>query len=217
MIVGFWGSGVCCPVLSIVGSVKGNIRSSNALVVGANGTPLDVMGKITLSVRLGSVLDEHEFIVVKELTVECLLGADYMEKNVLIDFRRKCLKLGSNDVEVSFIDSNSSGNNRMEDSLVTASQTVQIPANSVLLLNAKVKGDFGEFGEGLIEDGKMEGKPSNVLVARSLCVLNDKSVLWKWNLVHNTYIHSCTSTLVRTLTMKNIEQIYTHTHTCHCM
>ncbi|KAL5496456.1 hypothetical protein EMCRGX_G012740 [Ephydatia muelleri] len=84
------------------------------------------MGKITLSVRLGSFLDEHEFIVVKELTVECLLGADFMEKNdVLIDFRRKCLKLGRNDVEVSFIDSNSSGNNRMEDSLVTVSQTVQ--------------------------------------------------------------------------------------------
>ena len=37
-----------------------------------------------------------------------------------------------------------------------------------------MKGDFGEFGEGLIEDGKMEGKPNNVLVARSLCVLNDK-------------------------------------------
>ena len=155
--------------------VKGNIRSSNALVVGANGTPLDVMGMSTLNVRLGSFLDEHEFIVVKELTVECLLGADFMEKNdVLIDCRRKCLKLGSNDVEVPFIDSNSSGNNRMEDSLVTVSQTVQIPANSVLLLNARVKGDFGEFGEGLIEDEKMEGKPNNVLVARSLCVLNDK-------------------------------------------
>ena len=54
---------------SLLDSVKGNIPSSNALVVGANGTPLDVMGKITLSVHLGSFLDEYEFIVVKELTV----------------------------------------------------------------------------------------------------------------------------------------------------
>ena len=40
---------------ALLDSVKGNIRSSNAfkLVVGANGTPLDVMGMITLSVRLG--------------------------------------------------------------------------------------------------------------------------------------------------------------------
>ena len=100
---------------------------------------------------------------------------------MLIDCRRKCLKLVSNDVVVPFIDSNSSGNNRMEDSLVTVSQTVQIPANSVLLLNARVKGDFGEFGEGLIEDGKMEGKPNNVLVARSLCVLNDKCEVTRAN------------------------------------
>ena len=51
---------------------------------------------------------------------------------------------------------------------------MQTPANShVLLFNAMVKGDFGEFGEWLIEDGKMDRKPNNVLVARSLC-LNDK-------------------------------------------
>ena len=63
-----------------------------------------------------------------------LAGCRFMEKNdVLIECRRKCLKLGSNDVEVFFIDSNRSGNNRMEDSLVTVSQTVQIPANSVII------------------------------------------------------------------------------------
>ena len=44
-----------------------------------------------------------------------LAGCRFMEKNdVLIECRRKCLKLGSNDVEVFFIDSNRSGNNRME-------------------------------------------------------------------------------------------------------
>ena len=160
--------GVCSVVRysALLDSVKGNIRCSNALVVGANGTPLDVMGKITLSVRLGSFLDEHEFIIVTELTVECLLCADFMEKNdLLIDFRRKCLKLGRNDVEVSFIDSNSSGNNRVEDSLVTVSQAANTSGLGVIV---ECK------GEGLIEDGKMEGKPNNVLVARSLCVLNDK-------------------------------------------
>ena len=35
---------------------------------------------ITTSVRLGSFIDEHEFIVVKELTVECLLSADLWKK-----------------------------------------------------------------------------------------------------------------------------------------
>ena len=40
---------------SLLDLVKGNIRSSNALVVGMNGTPLDVMGKITLSVYTWAV------------------------------------------------------------------------------------------------------------------------------------------------------------------
>ena len=87
---------------------------------------------------MGSFQDEHEFTVVRELTVECLLGADFMEKNdVLIDCRRKCLQLGSNAVEVPFIDSpaSSAGKNRVNDckkSSVTVSQTVKLPAACTL-------------------------------------------------------------------------------------
>eukprot|EP00731_Ephydatia_muelleri_P024415 Em0016g686a len=47
---------------------KGRIRHSNVQVMGANGSPLDVMGVLSLKVRLGSFKDEHEFTVVKELT-----------------------------------------------------------------------------------------------------------------------------------------------------
>eukprot|EP00731_Ephydatia_muelleri_P023705 Em0015g1288a len=85
---------------------KGRIRHSNVQVMGANGSPLDVMGVLSLKVRLGSFKDEHEFTVVRELTVECLFGADFMEKNdVLIDCKRRCLQLGSSAIEVPFIDS----------------------------------------------------------------------------------------------------------------
>ena len=47
--------------------MKGNVRSYNALAVGANGTPIGCNGNdyITLSVRFGSFLDEHEFIVTR--------------------------------------------------------------------------------------------------------------------------------------------------------
>ncbi|KAL5484275.1 hypothetical protein EMCRGX_G020744 [Ephydatia muelleri] len=87
-------------------SEKGRIRHSNVQVMGANGSPLDVMGVLSLKVRLGSFKDEHEFTVVRELTVECLFGADFMEKNdVLIDCKRRCLQLGSSAIEVPFIDS----------------------------------------------------------------------------------------------------------------
>ena len=115
-------------------SEKGRIRHSNVQVMGANGSPLDVMGVLSLKVRLGSFKDEHKFTVVRELTVECLFGADFMEKNdVLIDCKRKCLQLGSSAIEVPFIDSPvraSSGGvaDNFKVSSVMVSRTVKLPA-----------------------------------------------------------------------------------------
>ena len=165
-------------------SEKGRIRHSNVQVMGANGSPLDVMGVLSLKVRLGSFKDEHEFTVVRELTVECLFGADFMEKNdVLIDCKRRCLQLGSSAIEVPFIDSPvraSSGGvaDNFKVSSVMVSRTVKLPAHSVLLLHGKMKGDFGGpvwcGEEGLVEGGESVGNPNYILVARSLSRVNDQ-------------------------------------------
>ena len=43
------------------------------------------------------------------------------------------------------------------------------------------------------------------------------ALLRKWNLVYNTYIHSCTVHLYARILMKNIKHVYTHSHThVHC-
>ena len=39
------------------------------------------------------------------------------------------------------------------------------------------------------------------------------TLLRKWNLVHNTYIHSCTVHLYAWIQMKSIKHVYTHSHT----
>ena len=39
------------------------------------------------------------------------------------------------------------------------------------------------------------------------------ALLRKWNLVHNTYIHSCTVHLYACILMNNIKHVYTHSHT----
>ena len=39
------------------------------------------------------------------------------------------------------------------------------------------------------------------------------ALLRKWNLVHNTYIHSCTVHLYARILMKKIKHVYTHSHT----
>lgn len=49
-----------------------------ALAIGANGSPLDVVGSEELEVSLDKVYANHVFVVVRPLTVECLLGVDFL-------------------------------------------------------------------------------------------------------------------------------------------
>ena len=61
-------------------------------MVGANGTPLDVVGYTTLTVSLGSFCTQHQFTVVRHLTVGCLLGAE--DYGAVLDCRNHTLTLG---------------------------------------------------------------------------------------------------------------------------
>ena len=46
--------------------------------IGANGSPLDIVGQITLSVSIATYQSNHVFIVVNTLTVGRLLSAGYL-------------------------------------------------------------------------------------------------------------------------------------------
>ena len=51
-------------------------KTESSAAVSANGTPLDIGGQVKLVVSIGSFTYEHTFIVIRDLTVDCLLGAD---------------------------------------------------------------------------------------------------------------------------------------------
>ena len=56
--------------------------------VGANGTLLDVVGQIKIPVKIGSYQSEQVFTIVNALTVDCLLGADYLVTHeVIINYK----------------------------------------------------------------------------------------------------------------------------------
>ena len=62
--------------------------------LGANGTPLAVVGRIELSLTLGSFGTKQSFIVVNDLTVDCILGADFLFLHcAILDCAAKCLHL----------------------------------------------------------------------------------------------------------------------------
>ena len=166
---------VCYAVLSE--EMQQRIKRSSSMVIGANGVPLEVVGRVTANVVLGKFHHDQEFIVVRELTVQCLLGADFMEKHgVVIDYRTRCIQLGQDLVEIPIIGSNTDRvTPPCSDKVVVVSEDVQIPGHSILLLEGKIKGDEGRgcIGEGLIEEGDVDGKPKNMLVARSLSTVRE--------------------------------------------
>ena len=64
------------------------ITEAKSAPVGANGTPLDVVGQIQIPVKIGTYQTEQVFTVVNTLTVDCLLGADYLVTHeVIIDYK----------------------------------------------------------------------------------------------------------------------------------
>ena len=63
--------------------------------MGANGTPLDVVGQTTVSLQLGDFKVDHHFIVVNNLTVDCLLGADFLQTHgAVLDCCSNILSVG---------------------------------------------------------------------------------------------------------------------------
>ena len=71
------------------------VTKTKSAVVNANGTPLDVEDQIKLVVSIRSFTCEHEFIVIHNLTVDCLLGADFLKKHgAVINCKSGTLLLG---------------------------------------------------------------------------------------------------------------------------
>ena len=73
--------------------------------VGANGLPVDVVGQISLSVCICGTVVKQTFLVVEELTVEALLGADFLDKHkAVLDFAHHRLTLGNQPTSISAVD-----------------------------------------------------------------------------------------------------------------
>ena len=65
----------------------------------ANGSLLDVIGQITLPVNIGNYQSAQVFIVVKTLTVDCLLGVDYLVAHeVVIDYKHAMVTIKGNEI-----------------------------------------------------------------------------------------------------------------------
>ncbi|KAL5479658.1 hypothetical protein EMCRGX_G023210 [Ephydatia muelleri] len=78
-----------------------SLTATSKTAIGANGLSLKVMGQVNIGVSLGRFRAAHTFIVVKDLTFECILGVDFLRSNkAVMDFRTNTLHLENESVMV---------------------------------------------------------------------------------------------------------------------
>ena len=58
-----------------------DITETKTSAVTANGTLLNVVGKITVTDAMERFTCDHTFVVINNVTVDCLLGADFLRKH----------------------------------------------------------------------------------------------------------------------------------------
>ena len=138
-------------------------------------------------VSLGPFTCKYTFVVIHDLTVDCLLGADFLKKHgAVIDCKSGTLSLGPHAVPIHNIlqdvnvplQPNSPGEVSV---LVRATQ--EIPGHAIQLIICQVKGSTSSFEncmEGLIEPTvSAQTLPSHLCVAQSLSTVtpDDKVIL----------------------------------------
>ena len=153
-------------------------RAANA--VGANGTPLDVVGHTTLMVSVGSFHTRHQFTVVKHLTVDCLLGADFLQDyGAVLDYRNHTLTLGTqicHNIPITLGKGKQPACSNApvaDSSVVRSSCDLTIPGRTVQLIVGRIepKHQHPHSANVLVEPLQGTSLPAHVCIARSLSAL----------------------------------------------
>ena len=99
---------------------------TNTSLVGANGTPIDVLGSATVTLTVAETAFPARVLIVKQLTTEAILGVDFLAENgCIVEVRKKILYFPNHGVS-SPIHSNSKY--VLPPTGVILVETVRIPA-----------------------------------------------------------------------------------------
>ena len=138
--------------------------------IGANGAPLDVMGQITMPVSIGNFTTEQVFVV-NALTVDCLLGADYLVAHgVIIDYKRGCVVIKDNEIPFTLKSGVATISDlSMCDRILSVLNTITIPGRTIQLLDVSLPNEAKTMGLSniLVEPSTAANAPKHILVART--------------------------------------------------
>ena len=105
----------------------------------ANGLQMSLVGQTELMVSLqGGFSVPHNFHVAKELSVECLLGSDFLQRHAaVINYAEQTMTLGSN---MKYIVPLGTGTSTVQIMSIRNSRTLTIPPRSIQILSAELDG-----------------------------------------------------------------------------
>jgi hypothetical protein len=136
-------------------------------VVGANGCPLDMVGQVKIYMTIGDFTCEQSFVVVQNLTVPCLLGADFLiNQAAVIDCKKGEMTLAGQfriPIEMNPLQGIPSTTFN-----VTAAADIEIAGGTIQMIAALVNNHVDDIQEGLFEPVLKEKVPAHFLLARSL-------------------------------------------------
>ena len=139
-----------------------------------------MVGKAVLPVTVGSLEFEHEFTIVRNLTVDALLGVDFLTRHqATVDCVKGCLTLAAE--EIPFIHTGSDSCQPSETASssfpITVLETIVISGRSLLFVTARLNGASCKAvsDAGLIEPTLGAATPKHILIARSLATSKDRN------------------------------------------
>ena len=160
-----------------------SVYQSCVLARGANGLPLETKGRTELPIKLGDLNVGHTFVVANNLSIDCILGADFLCKHgAVLDCSEKSLQLRTPSGCCSIpLDKPESSVVYDKVFTVVVAQDVQIEGRHIKCITASLQGNGQHWDypvqEGLLEP--LEGKsiPNHVMCARAVCSIDDDGFL----------------------------------------
>ena len=136
--------------------------------IGANGSPLDVISQITLPVNIGNFQSNQVFIVMRILTVDCLLGADYLVAHeVVINYKQGIVEIKVHNIPFTLMNGVATIRQHMPcNQTISALQTITIPGCSVQLIDVTLPDDAKSM-DLLIKPHTAAKVPKHVVMART--------------------------------------------------
>ena len=138
-----------------------------------------MIGQVKIPVTIGSFHTEQVFTVVKTLTVDCLLGSDFLiAQEVVIDYKKGTVIIKENEIPFNMTNGNAITSHKVCSRSVSASQTTTIPGRTIQLLAVSLPTEVKTMGFSsvLIEPQCPDSSPSHISIARTFSSVNNNSL-----------------------------------------